>query len=498
MNTQSILPAHEVVVIGAGFSGIGAAIKLDEAGFHDYLVVEEGDGVGGAWHWNTYPGIAVDIPSFSYQFSFEKRADWSRVYAPGNELKAYAEHCVDKYRVRDRIRLNTKVMGATFDEEARAWRIETAHGETITARFVIGATGIFTQPKPPEIPGVQTFTGTTMHTARWDHTVDLHGKRVAVIGTGASAIQLIPVIAREVAHLTVFQRTPIWCLPKPDAPLSRRARRALRWVPGAKLAARLASQAFVEATFVLAAHFAGTFPGLRERGEGAGRKHLRAVEDPVVREKLTPDYTLGCKRPSFSNEYLPAFNRGNVALETTSIEAITPHGVRTVDGMEHPIDVLICATGFKVFESGNMPPFEIRGPGGVSLSEWWDANRFQAYEGVSVPGFPNWFSILGPYGFNGQSYFGLIETQMRHIVRCLRRAREGGARRVEITPEANRRYFESVLARRDNQVFFQGSCATANSYYFDKHGDAPFRPSLTLEAAWRSARFELDDYAFAA
>jgi cation diffusion facilitator CzcD-associated flavoprotein CzcO len=497
MDTRSIPPPHEVVVIGAGFSGIGAAIKLDEAGFHDYLVLEEGDGVGGAWHWNTYPGIAVDIPSFSYQFSFEKRADWSRVYAPGNELKAYAEHCVEKYRLRDRIRLNTKVTGATFDEEARAWRIETAHGETITARFVIGATGIFTQPKPPEIPGVETFAGTTMHTARWDHTVDLHGKRVAVIGTGASAIQMIPVIAREVEHLTVFQRTPIWCLPKPDAPLSRRARQALRWIPGAKLAARIASQAFVELTFVLAAHFARTFPGLRERGEGAGRKHLRAVEDPVVREKLTPEYTLGCKRPSFSNEYLPAFNRPNVALETASIEAITPSGVRTMDGVEHPIDVLICATGFKVFEAGNMPPFEIRGAGGLSLAEWWDANRFQAYEGVSVPGFPNWFSILGPYGFNGQSYFGLIETQMRHIVRCLRRAREDGARRVEITPEANRRYFESVLARRENQVFFQGSCATANSYYFDKHGDAPFRPSLTLEAAWRSARFELDDYAFA-
>jgi len=161
MNTRSIRPDHEVVVIGAGFSGIGAAIKLDEAGFHDYLVLEEGDGVGGAWHWNTYPGIAVDIPSFSYQFSFEKRADWSRVYAPGNELKAYAEHCVDKYRLRDRIRLSTKVIGATFDEEARAWRIKTAHGETITARFVIGATGIFTQPKPPEIPGIKTFAGTT-------------------------------------------------------------------------------------------------------------------------------------------------------------------------------------------------------------------------------------------------------------------------------------------------------------------------------------------------
>src|SRR5438045_1074851 len=182
---------HEVAVIGAGFSGIGAAIKLDQAGFHEYVVLEEGDGIGGAWHWNTYPGIAVDIPSFSYQFSFEKRSEWSRVYAPGNELKAYAEHCVDKYGVRDRIRLNTTVVGAAFDANANVWRIDTATGERITARFVIGATGVFCQPKLPDIPGVRTFAGQVMHTARWDHSVDLRGKRVAVIGTGASAIQVI-------------------------------------------------------------------------------------------------------------------------------------------------------------------------------------------------------------------------------------------------------------------------------------------------------------------
>jgi cation diffusion facilitator CzcD-associated flavoprotein CzcO len=488
---------HDVVVVGAGFSGIGAAIKLDEAGFSDFVVLEEGDGVGGAWHWNTYPGIAVDIPSFSYQFSFEKRSDWSRVYAPGSELKSYAEQCVDKYGVRDRIRLNTRVVGSTFDEDTNAWRIQTANGERLTARFVIGATGVFSQPKPPDIPGIESFAGPTMHTARWDHSVDVRGKRVAVIGTGASAIQVIPAIAPEVERLTVFQRTPIWCLPKLDAPLSKRMRSLLRFIPGAKLAARYASQAFVEATFVLAAHFAGTFPSLRERGEGAARKLLSDVTDPDVRDKLTPRYSLGCKRPSFSNEYVRAFNRDNVLLETTAIDAITPHGVRTVDDVEHPIDVLVLATGFKVFDSGNMPPFEMRGIGGLGLEEWWDANRMQAYEGVSVPGFPNWFSILGPYGFNGQSYFGLIETQMRHIVRCLKRARREGATRIEITSEANRRYFESVLGRRDNQIFFQGSCANSNSYYFDKHGDAPFRPSLTLEAAWRSARFDLDDYAFA-
>ena len=385
---------HEVVVIGAGFSGIGAAIKLDEAGFRDFVVLEAGDGVGGAWHWNTYPGIAVDIPSFSYQFSFEKLSDWSRVYAPGMELKAYAEHCVDKYGVRDRIQLNTKVVGARFDEDAHAWRIQTANGEQITARYVVGATGVFSQPKPPEIEGLDSFAGTTMHTARWDHSVELRGKRVGVIGTGASAIQLIPAIAPEVEQLTVFQRTPIWCLPKLDAPMSPRVRRALRSVPGAELATRWASQAFVEVTFVLAAHFAGTFSGIATRGEATARKMLREVKDPVVREKLTPKYSLGCKRPSFSNEYIPAFNRENVLLETTSIEAITETGVRMSDGVEHPLDVLVLATGFKVFDSGNLPAFEMLGAGGVDLEEWWDANRLQAYEGVSVPGFPE--LILDP------------------------------------------------------------------------------------------------------
>jgi cation diffusion facilitator CzcD-associated flavoprotein CzcO len=495
--SSDIAVDHEVVVVGAGFSGIGAAIALDRAGFSDFVVLEEADGVGGAWHWNTYPGIAVDIPSFSYQFSFEKRSDWSRVYAPGHELKGYAEHCVDKYRVRDRIRLNTKVVGARFDEDSNTWHLDTAGGEHLTARFVVSATGVFSQPKTPEIAGIDRFSGPSMHTSRWDHSVQLGGKRVAIIGTGASAIQVIAAIAPEVDRLTVFQRTPIWCLPKYDAPLSSRWRAVLRWVPGAKLATRWVSQAFVELTFVLAAHFAGSFPGLRARGEVAARKLLSEVQDPDVRDKLTPRYSLGCKRPSFSNEYIATFNRDNVLLETATIEAITPNGVRTVDGVEHPIDVLVLATGFKVLEAGNMPPFEMRGVGGVDLEQWWDENRLQAYEGVSVPGFPNWFSILGPYAFNGQSYFGLIETQMRHIVRCLQHARRDGATRVEITPAANRRYFESVLARRNNQIFFLGSCATANSYYFDKHGDAPFRPSLTLEAAWRSARFDLGDYAFA-
>ena len=489
-------PDHEVAVIGAGFSGIGTAIKLDQAGIRDWIVLEAGDGVGGAWHWNTYPGVGVDIPSFSYQFSFEQRPDWSRVYAPGRELKAYAEHCVDAYELRERIRLNTKVAGAEFDDEHHLWRLAIVDGTTVTARFLVGATGIFTQPKPPEIPGVESFAGSTMHTARWDHDEDLRGRRVAIVGTGASAVQVIPSIAPEVEQLTVFQRTPIWCLPKPDAKLGPQARRLLGRVPGAQRAARVLSQTFVELNFPLPAQFHGVVP-IASAGERMGLRHLRRqVRDPEVREKLTPRYGLGCKRPSFSNTYLETFNRPNVLLETTSIEEIVPSGVRTADGGKHEIDTLIFATGFQVFDKGNLPSFGVRGSDGVDLTEWWEANRFQAYEGVSVPGFPNMFTILGPYGYNGASYFTLIENQARHIVRCLRRARSSGSTSVEVTPEANRRYFETMLSRRGRQVFFQDSCATANSYYFDSRGDAPFRSATTLEVAWHSARFDLDDYRF--
>jgi cation diffusion facilitator CzcD-associated flavoprotein CzcO len=309
-------------------------------------------------------------------------------------------------------------------------------------------------------------------------------------------VQVVPAIAPAVEHLTVFQRTPIWCLPKPDAPLRAPARWLLSHLPGGKLAARAASHAFVELTFPLAAHFHGTVP-IAAVGERIGHRHLRRqVEDPVIREQLTPRYALGCKRPSFSNEYLATFNRPDVRLETSPIAAVTAAGVRTADGTEHPIDVLVLATGFKVFEPGNMPPFEIRGRDGLDLEAWWDEHRYQAYEGVSVPSFPNLFTILGPYGYNGSSYFNLIEAQTRHIVRCLSRARRERATAVEVTREANDRYLAAMLGRRHRQVFFQPSCAGANSYYFDRHGDVPFRPASTPETTWRSAHFDLDDYRY--
>src|SRR3954469_23878541 len=325
---RSVSSTVDVAIIGAGFSGIGAGAALRRAGIDDFVLVEEGDGVGGAWFWNRYPGLQVDIPSFSYQFSYRQRADWSRVYAPGDELRAYAEDCVDHFGLRSRLRLQTTVTSAEWDEDAHGWHLPTASGEPITARHVVGATGVLTKPKPPDIPGLETFAGTTMHTARWDSSVDLNGKRVAIIGTGASAVQVIPSIAPEVEQLTVFQRTPIWCLPKLDRPLPAALHAVMRWVPGAQLAMRLISQALIELTFPVAAHYATVVPIVKGT-ERLGRWHLKqAVRDPVVRDKLPPRYGLGCKRPGFSNEYLATFNRDNVHLETSPITEIIADGLR--------------------------------------------------------------------------------------------------------------------------------------------------------------------------
>ena len=488
-------PDYHCLIVGAGFSGIGVAIKLDEEGFHDYLIVEAADDVGGTWYWNTYPGIAVDIPSFSYQFSFEQRPDWSRTYARGNELKAYADYCADKYDIRPKIRFSTKVLSVEFDEERALWRVQTDPGGEVTARFVVNASGVLTVPKPPDIDGVDSFAGTTMHTARWDHNADLAGKRVAVIGTGASAVQLIPKLAPIVKELTVFQRTPIWCFPKFDVPLPRLAHWAMR-LPGVSDLHRLISQTYVEFTFPIPAQYFTVYPFARWM-QPLGRAYLRLkVRDPAVRAHLTPNYAIGCKRPGFHNRYLSTYNQDNVRLVTEPIDKITPSAVATRDGAAHEADVLVLATGFHVFDSDTMPTFAVTGSGGLALKKFWDENRAQAYEGVSVPGFPNLFSVMGPYGYVGSSFFALIEAQTRHIVRCLKRARRHNATRVEVTEEANARYFAEMLRRRHRQVFWQDSCRQANSYYFDKNGDVGLRPANTFEVYWRSKRFDLDDYRF--
>lgn len=486
---------HEVVVVGAGFSGIGMSIALKKAGFDDVVVLDDASGPGGVWHWNTYPGVAVDIPSFSYQFSYEQQASWTRSYAKGSELKSYAELCLKKYGLTDQFRFNTRVESAKYGETDRLWRVGTSRG-TLSARYLIHAGGPLSQPKYPEIAGIDSFAGEIMHTSRWDHDVELTGKRVGIIGTGASAVQIIPEIARDVAELTVFQRTPIWCLPKADFPLGKAVRTALKRVPGVQQIARLTSHAYVEAIFPFAAHYHGLLP-IAKLIEPLAVGYLRTqVKDQETQKKLTPQYALGCKRPSFHNSYLATFNRDNVALETGSITEITERGVVTSGGKMHELDVLLLATGFKVTEKDALPSYELLGRTGVNLGDWWDSERLQAYQGISAPQFPNFFMTFGPYAYNGSSFFTLIEAASKHIVRLLKHARTTGAAQIEVTPEAHEKFMAKVMNRRGRQVFWQGSCSQANSYYFDKHGDVPLRPALTPEVLWRNEHFPMTDYAF--
>ncbi len=307
------VPDHEVLVIGAGFGGIGAAIKLKQAGIRDFLVVEQAGDIGGTWRDNTYPGVAVDVSSFTYSFSFEMNPEWSRAYAPGTELKAYADHCVDKYGLRPHIRLNTRMVSGEFDPVNHLWRGTTADGEMITSRYVVGAPGMLTQPKPPDIPGVADFAGPTLHTARWDHGIALDGKRVAVIGTGATSVQLVPAIADRVSSLAVYQRTPIWVAPKPDLEIPAPMRVLFRTVPGAQKSLRAATTALTETFMTLGIVHNRQLPLLVKGIEALCTAHLRRqVPDPELRAKLTPRYGFGCKRPSFSNEYFRTFTRPHV------------------------------------------------------------------------------------------------------------------------------------------------------------------------------------------
>jgi cation diffusion facilitator CzcD-associated flavoprotein CzcO len=487
-------PDHEVIIVGAGFAGIGAGIELKRAGIEDFVLLERAGDIGGTWRDNTYPGLAVDIPSFTYSFAFEPKPDWSRVYAPGPEIKAYADHCVAKYRILPHVRLNTTVVRAEFDEAATVWRLTLGDGSTLTGRYLLSCQGALTTPSTPAFEGLADFEGVVMHTARWDGDQSLAGKRVAVIGTGATALQLIPEIAPVVKELTVFQRTPIWVFPKSDAPLRAPVRELFRRVPATQRFMRFLSSSAVELLVTVGVVHHRRLSRSVRAVERASLRHLhRQVPDPELRAKLTPAYGFGCKRPSFSNTYWKTFTRPNVSLVTDGISRITKTGIAA--GMrEYEADVLITATGFKVFDIS----FPIVGTGSLELGSYWRENRRQSYEGASVPRFPNLFLVPGPYGNVGLSWFQMIDTQIRHALRVITEARRRGAVRTEVKQQAHDRYFRWTQRRMPGTVFLAGNCAGSNSYYFDEHGDAPWqRPSSVLAARWRSRRFDLDDYTYA-
>lgn len=484
-------------MIGAGFSGIGAAIGLRQAGIDDFQVLDERNEVGGTWHANTYPGIAVDIPGFSYSYSFEPFSAMTRIFPAGAELKAYASACVDKHRIGEHLRLGVKVTRARYDERRHLWRLSLSDGTHTTSRFVICATGWLNKPKWPDIPGLDRFGGDVVHTSTWDPALALDGRRVGVIGTGASSVQVVPEIAPSVASLTVFQRTPIWLFPKPDYALPRLVRALFQRAPWTFRAARLLTDLLTELAFGVGFVHHRQFPFFVRLGEAFSRLYLRRQVrgDPELVRKLTPSYGLGCKRPSFSKDYWRTFTRDNVELVTDEVVEITETGVRTADARERALDVIVLATGFHVLD--DFPPLKIYGVGGVEMGQFWRSQRFQAYEGSSVKGFPNLWFIVGPYAFTGGSWFAAIDYQVVHAVRVIEEARRRRVTEVAIRPEKHDAWFEQTLRRAQSSVFFNNNCGGSNSYYFDAHGDAPaIRPSTKFQAARRARTFDLDDYLY--
>ena len=491
-------PDHEVVIVGSGFSGLGAAHALRKIGIDDFLILEREDEPGGTWVQHDYPGLEVDMPFFIYSFPFDMKPDWSHVYPSGPEMKAYTQEVARKLDLNRRTRCGAAVERAGYDEAANVWRVRLESGEEITCRYLVNATGLLVIPKLPDIEGIDEFAGKLIHTARWDWQHDLRGERVAVIGTGATAIQVVPAIAEQTRHLDVYQRTPIWLLPKPNPELTARFQNALRIAPFLQVAIRWATNLFVELSMGLGFIRYTRFPWMFEKIEQSMIQQIRdTVDDPELQEKLIPDYSFFCKRPSFSNRFYPTLNRPDVDLITEPIERISKTGVVTRDCVEREVDTLICATGYNVFDRTCMPGYELVGRDGVDLGEFWQKHRFQAYEGATVPGFPNLFLFMGPYSAAGASYFTMIDTQSKHMTRCLREARRRGADYIEVSQVAHDRDFAKVLRRRDSTVLFGGSCASANSYYFDEHGDTPgLRPVTGFEHWLNSRLFPLRSYRF--
>ncbi|MBU8808490.1 flavin-containing monooxygenase [Mycolicibacterium goodii] len=489
---------HDAVIVGAGFAGIGAAIQLKRMKFDDFVVLEREDDLGGTWYVNHYPGLAVDVPTTTYSYFFEPNPNWSRLFSTGTEIKNYADDVADKYDVRRHIRFNTTVTGARWDEDDAVWRLSLAGGEQLRARFLITATGFLSQPRTPDIPGITEFDGKVIHTTDWDDEYSLHGRRVAIIGTGATAVQLIPELAERVAELTVYQRTPIWVVPKIDVRFPPAIKRLFTRAPLTQRALRAVTDAiyaFMVDTAVLKHRY---FRRLNIAAADLGRLHLAAsIRDRDLRRKLTPDYDFGCKRPTFSNSYYRAFTKPHVHLQADGIDHIEPDGIVNADGGKTVIDTLVLATGFDLWEA-NFPAIEVIGRQERNLGKWWRQTRFQAYQGVSMPHFPNYLSLASPYAFLGLNFFNTMEYQMRLMERLFGEVKRRGARTFEVTEDANRRYLDRMTDLLGDSLFTLGNCASARSYYFNPSGEATLlRPMTTRRAVVEASRFPLSDYIFA-
>jgi cation diffusion facilitator CzcD-associated flavoprotein CzcO len=481
-------PRVRVAIVGAGFGGLGAAIRLKQRGIDDFVVLEREDAVGGTWCVNTYPGCQCDIPSNLYSFSFAPNPSWSRTFPTQPEIWDYLRECTERYGITPHLRLGTEVTGADWDDEAAVWRIETSRGP-LAADVVIAAPGGLSAPAVPDLPGLERFEGPAFHTARWDHDVDLRGKRVAVVGTGASAIQVVPRVQPEVERLHVFQRTPPWIMPHPDRPVSPRERWLFRRFPALQ---RLARGAIYWALEMRGIGFTVDPRVLKLAERIADRHRRKQVPDPELRRKLTPEYRMGCKRVLLSDDYYSALTRPNVDLVTDGIAEVRAHSVVTADGTEREVDAIVFGTGFKVHDH---PMFElVRGRDRTSMAEAWQGSP-QAYLGTSVAGFPNLFLLVGPNtGLGHNSIVFIIESQLRYVLGALDSMDRRDAATVEVRPDVQEEFNAELQDRSRGTVWTEGGCS---SWYLDRNGrNATLWPGFSWSFHRATRHFDPESYVF--
>ena len=451
----------EVAVLGAGFGGLAVAHRLAQDGIDDVVLFERDDGVGGTWRANSYPGAACDVPSHLYSLSFAPNPNWSRAYATQPEILAYLEDCYDRFDVRRKVRPHTEIVAATWSDADASWHLRDRAGNTYQASVVVSAIGMFNTPTIPAIPGADEFAGTQFHTARWDHDHDLSGRRIAVVGTGASAIQVVPAVVDRVDHVDVYQRTAPWILPRKDEAYTAEQKGTFAARP--ELAARHRQE--LHDLFEQTTVFVAGDPSV-ELIAGIARGYLEhKVADPELRAKLAPGQPFGCQRILISSNYYPAIQRDHVDLVTVGIERITPTGIRAADGVERPVDTIVWSTGFRASEY--LRGIDVVGREGASLHERWSGVP-RAYHGICVPGFPNFFMLYGPNtNQGGNSILLILEAQSQFVAGALELRREVGASSVEVSTDAMARYAHD-LERDLAGTVWAGECS---SYFHNAAGD---------------------------
>ena len=479
--------AHSVAIIGAGFAGIGMAIQLKKAGVDSFVMFERANDVGGTWRDNTYPGAACDVPSHVYSLSFEPKADWSRAYAESEEIHAYLLSLVEKWQLRQHLQLGTEIVEACFNDDEGFWTLTTGVGAEHRARVIVACVGGLVDPAYPDIEGIDSFSGAMFHTARWNHDYVLEGKKVAVIGTGASAVQVVPSIASQVEHLSVFQRTPAWVMPKPDKEYSAAEKDFYTRNPFALRLSRSfkywLSEIFGPMVF-LDSRILSTI------AQAGSLRHLRAsVSDPSLRKKLTPRFQFGCKRVLISNDYWAAFERENVSLVTDPIKEIRGEGIRCSNGSVHELDAIIFATGFALGLAA--APFPVVGRGGRTLNEAWQ-NGAVAYKGMTVSGFPNWFTMMGPNTGPGHtSVLVYTEAQISHAMQAIKSIIAEDWKFVDVKQDVQDAYNEGIQGRMKYMVW-STSC---NPWYLSEDGkNHSLYPGFAAEYVLRAKDFHQSDY----